>query len=117
MTPCQNRYKKALQGGLRECNNLPQPPKTKDVGIGLQKIVAFSQSSSQCLLVSTVFGMVSSLHPRIFILVLLFFYAGLALSAIIVAHGEIITRMYVYTYVHTCIVRANCNRSCDVYVQ
>ena len=30
---------------------------------GLWKIVACSQSSSQCLLVSTVFGTVSSLHP------------------------------------------------------
>ena len=30
---------------------------------GLQKIVACSQSSSQCLLVSIVFGTVSSLHP------------------------------------------------------
>ena len=38
-------------------------PKKQDVGIGLQKIVACSHSSSQCLLVSTVFGMVSSLHP------------------------------------------------------
>ena len=30
MTPCQKlyiyRYKKALRGGLRACNNLPQPP-------------------------------------------------------------------------------------------
>ena len=48
---------------MRACNNLPQPPKTKDVGIGLRKIVACSHSSSQCLLVSTVFGTVSSLHP------------------------------------------------------
>ena len=61
MTPCQKlgRYKKALRGGVRACNNLPQPPKTKDVGIGLRKIVACSHSSSQCLLVTTVFGMVS----------------------------------------------------------
>ena len=56
-------------------------PKNRDVGIGLRKIVACSQSSSQCL-VSIVFGTVSSLHPTsflmIFILVLLLFYAGLA---------------------------------------
>ena len=38
-------------------------PKNEDVGIGLRKIVACSHSSSQCLLVSTVFGTVSSLHP------------------------------------------------------
>ena len=49
----------------------------------LRKIVACSHSSSQCLLVSTVFGTVSSLHPTsflmIFILVSLIFHPGLAL--------------------------------------
>ena len=34
---------------------------------GLQKIVAYSHSSSQCFLVSTVFGTVSSLHPISFL--------------------------------------------------
>ena len=34
---------------------------------GLRKIVAYSHSSSQCLLVPTVFGMVSSLHPTSFL--------------------------------------------------
>ena len=38
-------------------------PKNQDVGIGLRKIVAYSHS---CLLVSTVFGTVSSLHPSSF---------------------------------------------------
>ena len=65
--------------------------KNRDVGIGLRKIVACSHSSSQCLLVSTVFGTVSSLHPTsflmIFILVSLIFYPGLALT---VAAGEMI---------------------------
>ena len=61
------KTEKALRGGLRACDNLPQPPITEDVGIGLQKIVLCSQSSSQCLLVSRVFGMVSSLHPTLFI--------------------------------------------------
>ena len=42
-------------------------PKNKDVGIGLRKIVACSHSSSQCLLVPTVFGTVSSLHPTSFL--------------------------------------------------
>ena len=45
---------------------------------GLRKIVACSHSYSQCLLVSTVFGTVSSLHPTsflmIFTLVLLLFF-------------------------------------------
>ena len=36
---------------------------------GLRKIVACSHSSSQCLLVSTVFGMVSSLHPTSFLMI------------------------------------------------
>ena len=54
--------KKALRGGLRACNNLPQPPPYIFGFWGLRKIVACSQSSSQCLLVSTVFGTVSSLH-------------------------------------------------------
>ena len=64
-------------------------PKNQDVGIGLRKIVACSHSSSQCLLVSAVFGTVSSLHPTsflmIFILVSLIFDPGLALT---VAHSE-----------------------------
>ena len=36
---------------------------------GLRKIVACSHSSSQCLLVPTVFGMVSSLHPTSFLMI------------------------------------------------
>ena len=58
-------------------------PKNQDVGRGLQKIVTCSQSSSQCLLVSTVFGTVSSLHPisflMIFTLVTLYSSIGRAL--------------------------------------
>ena len=41
-------------------------PKHQDVGLGLRKIVPWSHSSSQCLLVSTVFGTVSSLRPTSF---------------------------------------------------
>ena len=77
------KTRRPLRGGVRAYNNLPQPPKTKDVGIGLRKIVACSHSSSQCLLVPTVFGTVSSLHPTsIFILVSLIFYPGLALTVV-----------------------------------
>ena len=36
---------------------------------GLRKIVACSQSSSQCLLAPTVFGTVSSLHPTSFLMI------------------------------------------------
>ena len=59
-------------------------PKNKDVGIGLRKIVACSHFSSQCLLVPTVFGTVSSLHPTsflmIFTLVSLIFLSRLSLD-------------------------------------
>ena len=40
---------------------------------GLRMIVACSHSSSQCLLVSTVFGTVSALHPTSFLMIFLFF--------------------------------------------
>ena len=43
-------------------------PNTYDAGIGLWKIVACSHSSSQCLLVPTVFGTVSSPHPTLLML-------------------------------------------------
>ena len=80
--------------------------KNRDVGIGLRKIVACSQSSSQCLLVSTVFGTVSSLHPTsflmIFILVLLIFYAGLAFDTIYSAR-----RLILHVRTRMRIVRAN----------
>ena len=39
---------------------------------GLRKIVAYSHSSSQCLLVSTVFGTVSSLHPTSFLMTFIY---------------------------------------------
>ena len=48
-------------------------PKNQDVGRGLRKIFSCSQSSLQCLLVSTVFGTVSFLHPTSFYTCLLIF--------------------------------------------
>ena len=60
-------YKKALRGGVRACNNLPQSLHLSFCG--LRKIVACSHSSSQCLLVSTVFGTVSSLQPTSFLMI------------------------------------------------
>ena len=41
---------------------------------GLRKIVACSHSSSQCLLISTVFGTVSSLHPTSFLMIFILVY-------------------------------------------
>ena len=90
-----------------------------DVGIGLRKIVACSHSSSQCLLVSTVFGTVSSLHPtsflKIFILVSLIFYPGLDLTAVRGKMPYGATRI-TYTYAHAYCPR-ELNGNCDMYVQ
>ena len=41
---------------------------------GLRKIVACSQSSSQCLLVPIVFGTLSSLHPISFLMIFILVY-------------------------------------------
>ena len=68
MTPCQKLLKQ--EGTARWIESMQQSsatPKNRDVGRGLRKIVACSQSTSQCLLVSTVFGTVSSLHPSSFL--------------------------------------------------
>ena len=77
---------------------------------GLRKIVACSHSSSQCLLVSTVFGTVSSLHPTsflmIFILVSLIFYPGPGLGLTVhVARGEMILSGPVSTRMRTRIAK------------
>ena len=57
----------------------PYIRKACDVGIGLRKIVACSHSSSHRLLVSTVFGMMSSLHATSDLYTCFTsFYAGLA---------------------------------------
>ena len=72
---------------MQQSSTTPQKPRC--IGIGLRKIVACSHSSSQCLLVPTALGMVSSVHPTsiIFILVSQIFYPGLALT---VACGEMV---------------------------
>ena len=66
---------------------------------GLRKIVACSHSSSQCLLVSTLFGTVSSLHPTsflmIFILVSIIFY-----PVDCSARRDAIRSIARYTYAH-----------------
>ena len=50
---------------------------------GLRKIVACSHSSSQCLLVSTVFGTVSSLHPTSFLYLYIYDYTISSKGAIV----------------------------------
>ena len=62
---------------------------------GLRKIVAYSHSSSQCLLVPTVFGTMSSLHPTsflmIFILVTMRFVTKKNMASFVHVHAFIAT--------------------------
>ena len=67
MRPCQKLLKQ--EDTARSMQQSSAIPKNQDVGRGLRKIVACSQSSSQCLLVSIVFGTVSSLHPTSFLMI------------------------------------------------
>ena len=63
MTLCKKNCwnKKVLRGRIESMQQSPATLKNDDVGRGLPKIVVCSQSSSQCLLVPTVFVTVSSL--------------------------------------------------------
>ena len=57
---------------------------------GLRKIVACSHSSSQCLLVSTVFGTVSSLHPTSFLMIfILVYYSDTATGTTVLVSVEL----------------------------
>ena len=70
MTPYQKLLKQ--EGTARRIESMQQSstiPKNQDIGRRLRKIVACSQSSSQCLLVSTVFSTVSSLRPTSFLMI------------------------------------------------
>ena len=57
-------------GVTEDCCILPTLLVVPSCFCWLRKIVACSYSSLQCLLVSTVFGMVSSLHPTSFLMIL-----------------------------------------------
>ena len=70
MTPCQKLLKQ--EGTARRIESMQQSSATPQNQIcreGVAEDFACSQSSSQCLLVSTVFGMVSSLHPTSFLMI------------------------------------------------
>ena len=54
--------RKYYKVGLRACNNLPQPPPYICVFRGCGRLLHALNPTLQCFLVSTVFGMVSSLH-------------------------------------------------------
>ena len=54
---------------LRACNNLPQPPPYISVFWGCGRLLHALNLTLQWLLVSTVFGMVSSLHLISFLMI------------------------------------------------
>ena len=61
MTPCQKLLKQ--EGTVRRIKSMQQSSATPKNLRCREGVVARSQYSLQCLLVSIVFGMVSSLHP------------------------------------------------------
>ena len=69
-------YKKALRGGLRACNNLPQPlPTSRFLGGCGRLLHALNPPRSAFLYtVPTVFGTVSSLHPISFLMIFIQFF-------------------------------------------
>ena len=70
MKLCQKLLKQ--EGTARRIESMQQSSATQSLHLGfweLRKIVACSKSSSQCLLVSTIFGTVSSLHSTSFLLI------------------------------------------------
>ena len=69
MRPCQKLLKQEDTARIESMQQSSATPKKQDVGRGLRKIVACSQSSSQRLLVSIIFGTVSSLHPTSFLMI------------------------------------------------
>ena len=89
MTPYQKLLKQ--EGTVRWIESMQQSsttPKNRDVGRGLQKIIGWSQS----LLVSTVFGTVSSLHPSSFLMIftLVFIQSYGSLSAFIMRKNPVV---------------------------
>ena len=67
----------------------------------LRKIVACSQSSSQCLLVLTVFGMVSSLHSTSFLMIFTLVYLCIFHDNLLMtASGHKTPRHAVYIYMY-----------------
>ena len=59
---------------LTVCNNLPQPPSLHLGFGGCGRLLHTVNSTSQCLLVSPVFGTVSSLHPTSFLMIFILVY-------------------------------------------
>ena len=65
---------------LRACNNLPQPPPYISVFWGCGRLLHALNLTLQWLLVSTVFGMVSSLHLISFLMIFTLVYKAPSLS-------------------------------------
>ena len=68
---------------------------------GLRKIVACSHSSSQCLIVSTVFSTVSSLHPTSFLMIFIL----VIIQHIHNKHQLSLVLLALHMYVYICAVR------------
>ena len=70
---------------------------------GLRKIVACSHSSSQCLLVSTVFGTVSSLHPTSFLMIFILVYSEIHRNTYNLSFkGSLHACLHKFTALHYC---------------
>ena len=84
MTPCQKLQIQEGTARRRRSESMQQSSATQSLHLsfwGLRKIVACSHSSSsQCLLVSAVFGTVSSLHPTSFLMIFILVYICSAFS-------------------------------------
>ena len=81
MTPCQKLQ--IQEGTARRSESMQQSSATQSLHLsfwGLRKIVACSHSSSQCLLVSAVFGTVSSLHPTSFLMIFILVHVTIVLG-------------------------------------
>ena len=94
MTPCQKLQ--IQEGTARRSESMQQSSATQSLHLsfwGLRKIVACSHSSSQCLIVSAVFGTVSSLHPTSFLMIFILVYIYIYIYIFILYNILIVLRV------------------------
>ena len=84
--------RKHCKVGLRACNNLPQPPPYILVFGGCGRLLHALNPTLQCLLVSTVFGTVSSLHPTSFLMIFTLVTLAMYFRQFVSVIGYIVTR-------------------------
>ena len=101
MTPCQKlQIQEGTAGRVESMQQSSATLKNQDVGIGLQKFVACSQPCLRCLLISVVFGMVSSLHPTSFLMIfILIFNVQSCRYMLLLSHTIIILSFWTSTEV------------------